>query len=315
MLLDAQIGALALATLGVLVAGSGAGLVLRRRAATDAGRKTVDNLVARVNAWWVMVGLILGALALGRLGLIGLFGAISFLALRELLTLTPTRRADHLPLFYAFFGALPLQYLLVWSGWYGLFAIALPVYFFAFLSFRVAITAYTRGYLSRVATIWYGVMLGVYGLSHVPALTMLRIPGHEGLEHHLVVFLLAVVQLSDVAQYVWGKLLGRRPLAAALSPNKTVEGFVGGVATATLVGVALSPTTPFPPLVAGGLALAVALAGVAGGLVTSAIKRDAGIKDYGDLIPGHGGVMDRVDSLAFAAPLFFHLVRWAYSTR
>jgi phosphatidate cytidylyltransferase len=315
MLLDPALGWLVLGTLGVLTTGSAAGVVLRRRATSDAGRKTVDNLVARVNAWWGMVALIVAALALGRYGVLGLFGAISFLALRELLTLTPTRRADHMPLFYAFFGALPLQYLLVWSGWYGLFAIALPVYFFLFLSFRVAVTGETRGYLTRVATVYYGVMIGVYGLSHAPALLMLRIPGHEGLEHHLLVFLIAVVQLSDVLQYVWGKLLGRRPLAPLLSPNKTVEGFVGGVGTATLVGVALSPLTPFAWWQAAGLALAIALAGVAGGLVTSAIKRDAGIKDYGDLIPGHGGVMDRVDSLAFAAPLFFHLVRWFWSVR
>lgn len=315
MLLDRELGWLVLGTLGVLGTGSAVGAVLRRRATTESSRKTVDNLVARVDAWWVMVALIVGALALGRHGVLALFAAISFLALRELLTLTPTRRADHMPLFSAFFCALPLQYLLVWSGWYGLFSIALPVYFFLYLSFRVAVTADTRGYLTRVATIYYGVMIGVYCLSHAPALFLLRIPGHEGLEHHLVVFLIAVVQLSDVLQYVWGKLLGRRPLAPTLSPNKTLEGFVGGVGTAMLVGVALSPITPFTWWQAGAFALVIALAGVAGGLVTSAIKRDAGIKDYGDLIPGHGGVMDRVDSLAFAAPLFFHLVRWFFSDR
>lgn len=312
-MIDRELAWLVFGALGVLSAGSVAGVISRRRATTDRARATVANLVARVNAWWVMVGVIVGSLALGRAGVVGLFALLSFLALRELLTLTPTRRTDHAALFMAFFLALPLHYGLLWLEWYGMFAVAIPVYFFLFLSFRIAVSGDTTRYLNRVATVYYGVMVGVYCLSHAPALLLLDIPGYAGENHKLLVFLIAVVQLSDVLQYVFGKWLGRRPLAPTLSPNKTVEGFVGGVGAATGVGVALTFVTPFTWWQAGGFALLVALAGVAGGLVTSAIKRDAGIKDYGDLIPGHGGIMDRVDSLAFAAPLFFHLVRWFFS--
>jgi phosphatidate cytidylyltransferase len=261
-----------------------------------------------------MVAVIVGALALGRGAVILLFALVSFLALRELLTLIPSRRADHSALFWAFFLGVPLQYGLLWFEWYGMFAIALPVYLFLFLSVRVAVSGDTERYMHRIGTLNFGLMVGVYCISHAPALLMLRIEGYEGEQYKLLVFLIAIVQLSDVLQYVWGKLLGRRLLAPRVSPAKTVEGFVGGVATATAIGAALTPLTPFTPGVATLFALGIALAGVAGGLVTSAIKRGAGVKDYGDLLPGHGGIMDRVDSLAFAAPLFFHLVRYFYSS-
>jgi phosphatidate cytidylyltransferase len=157
-------------------------------------------------------------------------------------------------------------------------------------------------------------MVGVYCISHAPGLLLLSIPGYEGREHLLIVFLVTVVQASDVLQYLWGKALGRTPLLPALSPSKTVEGLVGGVLSAAALGGLLSWLTPFPVPEAIGLALVCALAGACGGAVMSAIKRDAGVKDYGSLIIGHGGLLDRVDSVAFAAPLFFHLVRWLHST-
>lgn len=314
MLLDRQLGWLVAGTVALLATATAAGAVLRRRVTTDRARRTVDDVIARVNAWWALVGLLVAAFAAGRAAVFLLFAGASFLAMRELLTLTPTRRVDHAPLFHAFFTALPLQYALVCAGWYGLFAVALPVWFFLFVSLRVALTGEPRDYLARVATLVYGTTIGAYCLSHAPALLLLRIDGYEGQEHKLLVFLLLVVQLSDVAQYLWGKTLGRTPLLRSISPNKTVEGFVGGVATATALGAALSPVTPFGAPAAAALAGLAALAGVGGGLVTSAIKRDAGVKDYGDLLPGHGGVMDRVDSLAFAAPVFFHVVRWFWSS-
>jgi phosphatidate cytidylyltransferase len=156
------------------------------------------------------------------------------------------------------------------------------------------------------------VFICVYCVSHAPAVLTLRIAGYEGQAWKLLVFLVVVVQMSDVLQYVWGKLLGRRKIAPKLSPNKTVEGFVGGVLTATAIGAALTPITPFRVWQAAAIALLVALLGFFAGLVMSAIKRDAGVKDYGHLIAGHGGMMDRVDSLTFAAPVFFHVVRYYF---
>ena len=294
----------------VLVAGTVAGMALRARAKTDAGRRTVENLDARVKAWWVMALILGAALAAGPGWVAALFGVISFLALREMITLTPTRRADHHTLFWAFFVMVPVQYLLVYFERYGFYTIVIPVYGFLFLAVRSTLTGDYRDYLRRTAEIQWGVMICVYCLSHVPALMTLPLRGGGRGGWKLLVFLVLVVQMSDVLQYVWGKLLGRRKIAPHISPNKTWEGFVGGVLSATALGAAMYRLTPFSPVQAAGMALAIALLGFFGGIVMSAIKRDAGVKDYGQLIEGHGGMMDRVDSLSFAAPVFFHMVRY-----
>jgi phosphatidate cytidylyltransferase len=150
-------------------------------------------------------------------------------------------------------------------------------------------------------------------VSYVPALLMLRIPGYENQNAKLMFFLVLVVQLSDVLQYVWGKSIGKRPVARSISPNKTWEGLVGGIVCATALGTALWWATPFSPGAAALMALVLTMMGFAGGLIMSAIKRDRGVKDYGSLIEGHGGVLDRIDSLCFAAPVFFHLTRFFYT--
>jgi phosphatidate cytidylyltransferase len=156
-------------------------------------------------------------------------------------------------------------------------------------------------------------MICVYCVSHAPALLTLEIPGFEGQNGKLLFYFVLVVQASDVLQYIWGKLLGKHKIAPSVSPNKTWEGFLGGVATATLLGTALWWATPFTPWQAAGMSLAITLMGFVGGLVMSAIKRDRGVKDYGTLIQGHGGVMDRIDSLCFSAPVFFHLTRYFFT--
>lgn len=285
-----------------------------RRARTPDAARIAANLEARVVAWWWMVGLLVTAFAFGRGGVVTLFGFVSFLGLRELVTLVPSRRADHGTLAGAFFLAVPIQYGLLWTEWYGLFAVFLPVYGLLAVSLRVALSGDTERYLHRVATIHYALMIAVYCVSHAPALLLLSIPGYEGGSWKLLVFLVTVVQVSDVLQFVFGRALGRTPVAPRLSPGKTVEGLVGGVLGGTAVGGALTWFTPFSLPEAVALAFGSTVAGFLGGLVMSAIKRDAGIKDYSTVIAGHGGVMDRVDSLAFAAPLFFHIVRWLHST-
>lgn len=273
----------------------------------------IANLNARIRAWWVMVALLGLAFLGGRAGVMILFGLCSFAALREFLTLTRTRAADHAALAAAFFVVLPVQYALVWIDWYGLYAIFIPVYAFLFLPILAALRGEAAGFLTRVAETQWALMVSVFCISHVPALLSLRILGHEGREVLLIAFLVLVVQSSDVMQYVWGKLFGRHQIAPALSPSKTWEGFVGGVLTASAIGAGLWWITPFAPWQAGLLALAITLMGFLGGLVMSAIKRDRGVKDWGHLIPGHGGVIDRLDSVIFSAPIFFHLVRFFWS--
>ncbi|MFO1495590.1 MAG: phosphatidate cytidylyltransferase [Lysobacterales bacterium] len=298
---------------GVLGLASAVALTLRYTVAKGRPHAVIDNLTDRINAWWVMVALVGLAFAFGKIGVIVLFGLLSVLALREFVTLTYTRRSDHLALAMAFYVALPLQYLLIGIEWYGLYSIFIPVYGFLFLPIIAALRADTTRFLDRIAEVQWGLMLAVFCLSHVPALVTLQIPGNEGRGLLLIAFLVIVVQSSDVLQYVWGKLFGRHKVAPALSPSKTWEGLIGGVLSATALGAALWWITPFKPWQAALIAFAINLMGFFGGLVMSAIKRDHGVKDWGHLIAGHGGVLDRLDSVLFSAPVFFHITRYWYA--
>jgi phosphatidate cytidylyltransferase len=271
---------------------------------------TLVNLQTRIKAWWLMMAVIFGAFLLGTNGVIVLFAFVSFAALREYVTLTHFRRSDHWILLAMFLLVLPAQYLLIWWDWYGLFSIFIPVYCFLVMPALAATMGDTDRFLDRVAEQQWGVMLAIYCVSHIPALATLRIEGFEGKELLLIAFLIVTVQGSDVLQYIFGKLFGRRLLAPRVSPSKTWEGLVGGLAVSSLLGAALFPLTPYGPLGAGALAALSCMMGVLGGLVASAVKRDRGIKDWGHLIDGHGGMLDRADSLIFAAPVFFHIVRY-----
>ena len=298
---------------GVLILASVVGYLLQKRLSPDGSNSAIENLNDRIKAWWVMVILIGIACLAGRIGVILLFGFCSFAALREFITLTNTKRADHWALAAAFFVVLPLQYYLLWAEEYGIFSIFIPVYAFLLMPIIAVLRGDTERFLVRIAEVQWALMICVFCASHVPALLTLHIPGYEGRNVLLIAFLVIVVQLSDVLQYVWGKLFGRTKIAPKLSPSKTVEGFVGGVVSATLIGAALWWITPFSPWQAGLLAFVITLMGFFGGLVMSAIKRDRGAKDWGHLIEGHGGLIDRLDSVVFSAPIFFHLVRFWWS--
>jgi phosphatidate cytidylyltransferase len=295
---------------GLLALASAIGFVLERRAKSPEAVKTVENLNARIRSWWVMVIVVGGAIALGDTATIILFALISFVALREFWTLTPSRRGDHVALFLSFFVVLPIHYLLLADEWYGLFVIFIPVYAFLMLPAIATLAGDTNDFLARGAKVQWGLMLTVYSISHAPALLMLDTGVPAAL---LIVYLIIVVQLSDVFQYVWGKLIGRTRLSPSVSPSKTVEGLIGGGLSAVLAGTFLYGMTPFSPLQAAGMSAVMVTAGFFGGFVLSAIKRDLNAKDWGYIIEGHGGVLDRVDSLTFAAPLFFHMTRYWFT--
>ncbi len=296
-----------------LVVATLVGRSLRARLAPDYSSPAIENLNARIGAWWAMVTLLALALLAGRAGVVILFALLSLAALREFLTLTVKSRADHWALAAAFFVVLPMQYWLIWIDWYGFYSIFIPVYAFLFLPILSALRGEVEGFLPRIAETQWGLMICVFCASHVPALLYLQIPGFEGRNVLLIAFLVVVVQLSDVLQYVWGKLLGRHRIAPSLSPSKTWEGFLGGVLSASAVGAGLWWLTPFTPWQAALIALLVTLMGFFGGLVMSAIKRDKGVKDWGHLIAGHGGFIDRLDSVVFSAPIFFHVLRYFWS--
>ncbi len=311
--LDRQMIWLAGGVVAFLAVSSLVGWILSWRVTNEKQSQTVQNLNARIRAWWIMVAIFGLAMATGGIGSIILFALTSFFALREFITLTPTRHADHRALFWIFFLILPLQYYLVAIRWYGLFSILIPVYAFLFVAIRSAMAGDSKDFLERTAKIQWGLMICVYCISYVPALLSLPIRGYAGQNAKLMFYFVLVAQISDVLQYVWGKIFGRHKLAPTISPNKTWEGFIGGVASATAIGTALWWATPFTPLQSAGMSLVITLMGTGGGLVMSAIKRDRGVKDYGHMIEGHGGVLDRIDSLCFAAPIFFHLTRFFFT--
>ena len=137
----------------VLVVATIAGWTLKHFVAHGQPHAAIDNLVSRVYAWWAMVALVGLAFTLGKGGVIALFAICSFLALREFITLAPTRRGDHQALWLSFFVFLPCQYFLVWVEWYGMFSILIPVYAFLTLPIMAAVSSHTKDFLQRTATL------------------------------------------------------------------------------------------------------------------------------------------------------------------
>jgi len=297
--------------MGLLAIASAIGWMLARRDNDARKAASVANLNERINAWWVMVAILAIAFLAGSTTTLVLLALASFFALREFITLTPSRPGDRLPLFLSFFVIIPAQYALIGTEQYGIFAIFIPVYAFLLLPSIAAMRSDIDDFLSRSAKQQWGLMVTVYCLSHAGALLMLPIEqGRNGL---LLFYLLLVVQMSDVMQYVFGKLFGKTKIAPVVSPSKTVEGFVGGGLAATLIGGAMWWITPFTPPQSAAIAAIVVIMGFLGGLTLSAVKRSLGAKDWGVMIEGHGGMLDRTDSICFAAPVFFHVVRWFYA--
>ncbi|KMK73268.1 phosphatidate cytidylyltransferase [Kocuria rhizophila] len=313
--------------LGFLVLATVVAELMYRRTTSQGLRATLLNVRQRIFAWWIMVAVLVGSLALGETAVVLLFLALSLLALREFANLLPPGERDRRVLSWIMVVLAPLHFWFVWEHWYGMFAIFIPVYAFLFLPVLLALSGRTESFLHRAALSQWGLMVCVYALSYLPAVLQLPVAIHEGRAAAdgsavgsggveagaLLLFLAVVVQGSDVLQYLWGKTVGRHRIAPTVSPNKTWEGFVGGVLSATALGAALWWLAPFTPWQAGVLALVSCLLGFVGGLVMSSLKRDRGIKDFGALIPGHGGILDRMDSLVFAAPVFFHLTRFFFA--
>ena len=280
---------------------------------SEKSQKLVANLVSRVNAWWVMIAVFAVAFLAGKIGTIVLFTAISYFALREFITLTPTRPGDHRTLFLAFFLLIPLHYYLIVIQWYALFSILIPVYAFLLMPCIAVLAQDTEHFLERAAKIQWGVMICIYCISHAPALLLLPINNFAGQNALLLFYFMLIVQLSDVLQYVFGNLFGKTKVAPLVSPNKTLEGLIGGGLSTILIGAAMWWITPFTPLQSAGMATIIVIMGFLGGLVMSAIKRSLGAKDWGNMIQGHGGMMDRMDSVSFAAPIFFHITRYFFT--
>jgi phosphatidate cytidylyltransferase len=290
--------------------------VLRHRVDSGINTAILETFRLRVHAWWVLCSVLAAAFIVGKAATVAMFGLISFWALREFITLTPTRPGDHRTLFWVFFLLTPLQFVLVGLEWYGAYSIMIPVYGFLFILARIAMAGDYKRFLERTAKIQAGLLICVYCLSHAPALlTLLKRPDGSpdlGAGARLLFFFVLIVQLSDALQYAWAQIPFRHVIVPAISPTKTWEGLLGGTASVTLLGATLWWATPFQAAwwMAAAMSAVIALMGFAGGLTLSAIKRDRGVKDYGTLVEGHGGVLDRIDSICFAAPVFFHVTRY-----
>ena len=233
---------------------------------------------------------------------------LSFIAFRELYSVLGFREADRGALFWGIL-AIPIQYYLAYLAWYGAFIIFIPVVMFLVLPLRLVLKGDTHGITKSMALLQWILMLSVFGISHLAYLLSLpELPGFSSGGRGLLLFLVFLTEINDVMQFIWGKLLGRHKILPKISPNKTWEGFLGGVISTTVIGYFLGFLTPLsaPNVIL--VSALIAIAGFSGDVVISAIKRDKGIKDMGNSIPGHGGVFDRIDSLAYTAPVFFHLV-------
>ncbi|HEY5601514.1 MAG TPA: phosphatidate cytidylyltransferase [Gammaproteobacteria bacterium] len=297
-----------LAVIGVLVIAT----VIQFLLSVKNPEKDYRELRLRVTSWWWMIGLLFIFLAISTNAAIVFFGFISFLAFKEFLSIVPTRQADRRVVFWAYV-AIPLQYYWVATGWYGMFIIFIPVYMFLFIPMRMVLKGETDGFIKAAGILNWALMLTVFSVSHIAYLLVLpeknALAGGIG----LVLYLLFMTQFNDVSQYVWGKMLGKHKIIPRVSPNKTWEGFLGGLFTITLVAgfVAplLTPLTRIEGFIAG---VIISASGFIGDVVISSVKRDLRIKDSGQLIPGHGGILDRMDSLLYTAPLFFHYLYYLH---
>jgi len=268
----------------------------------------LTELKARTKSWWVMATIFVGATLINTTISYIAIGLLSFMAFRELYSVLGFRQSDRRAIFWAFI-AIPIQYYLAYIGWYGAYIIFIPIVMFLFLPLRLVLKGDTTGIIKSMASLHWILMLTVFGISHMAYLLSLpEIEGFSSGGRGLLLFLVFLTEINDVMQFTWGKLVGKHKIIPKVSPNKTWEGFIGGIISTTIIGYFLGFLTPLSTNHVIFVSFMIAISGFFGDIVMSSIKRDIGVKDMGNSIPGHGGVLDRIDSLAYTAPVFFHLV-------
>ena len=271
-----------------------------------------QELKDRINSWWIIIGFFVVGAMLHTTTAMFFFGFLSYLALKEYFTLIPSRQTDRRVMFYAYLSIIP-QYYFASIDWYGMFIIWIPVFLFLLLPFKQVLIGETKGFLENTSRVQWGLMMFVFGLSHLAyMITLTPVKGYSVGGTELVLYLVLLTELNDILQYLWGKFIGKRKIVPKVSPNKTVEGFVGAFASISILAVLFSFLTPFTWLHALVAGMIISGGGFIGDVVISMIKRDIGVKDSGNMLPGHGGILDRVDSLIYTTPLFFHYVYYLY---
>ena len=268
---------------------------------------------ARINTWWVMAFVFAAALLFGKIMSIGLFAFMSALALREYFSMASISKEFQSIKIWVYL-AIPIHYYWVYINWYGMFIIFIPVFMFLFLPGRFVLAGQVHGYLRNISVVQWGLMMSTFCLSHVSYLiTLSHKTDLTASGPGLVLYLVFLSQFNDVSQFLFGKMFGRHKVSPLVSPKKTYEGLAGGLMVTTLLASLLGPyLTPMNLGYSIGSGVLISLSGFIGDISISAIKRDVGIKDSGSLLPGHGGILDRVDSLYYTAPLFFHYIYYLY---
>jgi phosphatidate cytidylyltransferase len=313
---DEQVALLFLILFGALMLTTLAAGLVSLRERHDESSDAWVRFQRDLRAVWIGTVLFWLAWLSGPAGSTVFFGLFSFLALREFITLQHTRRSDHRTLILAFFIVLPLQYLIVGLRHFDLFTVFIPVYVFFAVPVVSALAGDPERFLERNAKIQWGIVVCVYGLSHVPALLLLEFPNYAGRGAFLLFFLVVVAAVAQVVQELAGRWLRRRPLARQISRTFSLRSWLLGAFVAAWVGAALYWITPFKPGQALSLAFIAAACGTLGEFVMKALKRDAGVHHWGNRssVTGAVGLLDRVAPLCFAAPVFFHSVRWYFSS-
>lgn len=298
----------------VLALASIVGWLLKVRFAAHKPHAVIDALNGRIEAWWAMAIFVGVAVWIGAAGIVVLFGFISFQCLREYISVTKTRISDHYALIWSFYFFLPAQYVLTGLNQEILFSVLIPVFAFLLLPMLSVLRGDTRHFLSRAAQVQWGLMICVYFLSHIPALMWLPVqqegPSSYGSNALLIIFLMLVVQGSHVVQYTVDQLVGRHRVVSDISDIYTYEGLLARLASAAVIGAAMWWITPFSVWQAGLIALLLGWVGFSGKFILWAIKRDRGVKDWGLMNESHNGMLDVVDGISFAAPVFYYMVRY-----
>lgn len=270
--------------------------------------KLVDEMQIRTRSWWVMCCIFLFASIVNPVVTYFALGFLSFLTLRELYSQLKIRKIDRSVLFFCYL-SIPIQYFLAFKGYYTLFLIFIPVFMFIIIPFLLVLTGETKDIIRSMCILPSSLMLGVFGISHLALLISFPEMNSNGVSGKaLLLFLIFITEANDIMQFVWGKIFGKHKILPKVSPNKTWEGFIGGVISTTIIGYFMGFLTPLNTWQLILLSSSIAVFGFMGDAIMSAVKRDFGVKDMSNAIPGHGGVLDRVDSLSTTASPFFHIV-------
>jgi phosphatidate cytidylyltransferase len=316
MITEIKDWALLLTVAALLAVATLIGQWLTRQSTLGLDKRSVDSFNSRVQAWWASSILMGVAFVFPKLTVV-LFGLLSFWALREFITLTPTRMGDHRALFWVFFFFTPMQFVLVASENYSFYSILIPVYAFLFIAARVAVSGDSTRFLERVANIQFGLLVCVYCLSFAPALLFLKCKGVAEEDTtagaRMLLFFVTIVLFSELLQFICGRLFGKHVIADSIDQMRTWEGVLAGGAATAVAGITLYWATPFPHWwQAGAMSVLIALMASAGALTMAAIKRDRGQVGAGTLTDGQGGVLRRIDAICFAAPVFYHVTSYFF---